>query len=164
MDDDLEEIAAIVELLEQADFTEFHYEKGDLRIHVRRGGESVGPMREARGSTPASPPVSVTKAESEAAHARGTGWRADVNPDAEGAGIVTSPMLGTFYGAPKPGEEPFVRVGDIVEPDSVVCIIEVMKLMNSVRAGMAGEVVAVLASDGSLVEYDQALIAIRPLA
>jgi acetyl-CoA carboxylase biotin carboxyl carrier protein len=73
-------------------------------------------------------------------------------------------MLGTFYGAPKPGEEPFVRVGDIVEPDSVVCIIEVMKLMNSVRAGMAGEVVAVLASDGSLVEYDQALIAIRPLA
>jgi biotin carboxyl carrier protein len=70
-------------------------------------------------------------------------------------------LLGVFYRAPKPGEPPFVEVGDTVGPDTVIAIIEVMKLMNSVRAGVAGEVVEVLAQNGALVEYGEPLIRVR---
>ncbi|KAE8765457.1 acetyl-CoA carboxylase biotin carboxyl carrier protein, partial [Georgenia thermotolerans] len=75
--------------------------------------------------------------------------------------IVKAPMLGTFYRSPRPGEPAFAEVGDIVEADAVLCIIEVMKLMNSVPAGVRGEVAAVFARDGDLVEFDQPLYAIR---
>jgi acetyl-CoA carboxylase biotin carboxyl carrier protein len=75
---------------------------------------------------------------------------------------VTAPLLGSFYGAPKPGDAPFVSVGDRVEADTVVCIIEVMKLMNSVVAGVAGIVAAIHANDGELVEHGQTLFTIQP--
>lgn len=86
-----------------------------------------------------------------------------MSPDALPAGhiLVTSPMLGTYYGAPKPGEPAFVQVGDAVSADAVLCIVEVMKLMNSVTAGAAGEVAAVFVKDGDLVEFEQPLFAIR---
>ena len=71
--------------------------------------------------------------------------------------LIRSPMLGTFYGAPKPGAAAFVQQGQQVEADSVLCIIEVMKLMNSVPAGTAGTVRRTLVRDGDLVEYDQPL-------
>jgi acetyl-CoA carboxylase biotin carboxyl carrier protein len=74
---------------------------------------------------------------------------------------VLAPVLGTFYRAPKPGAAPFVEIGARVAPDTVVCIVEVMKLMTSVTAGVAGEVVELLATDGSLVEYGQPLLRIR---
>jgi acetyl-CoA carboxylase biotin carboxyl carrier protein len=75
---------------------------------------------------------------------------------------IEAPMLGTFYRAPGPGEEPFVDVGAEVEPESTVCIIEVMKMMNSVPAGVAGTVVEVAAQNGQLVEYGQPLFYVRP--
>jgi acetyl-CoA carboxylase biotin carboxyl carrier protein len=71
-------------------------------------------------------------------------------------------MLGTFYRAPAPGEKPFVEVGQRVRADDTVCMIEVMKLFNSIRAGVDGEVVKILAENGGLVEFDQALIFIMP--
>jgi acetyl-CoA carboxylase biotin carboxyl carrier protein len=75
---------------------------------------------------------------------------------------IRAPMLGTYYGAPKPGAAPFVTVGGRVSADSAVGIIEVMKLMNSITAGVDGVVVEVLARDGDLVEFDQVLIRVRP--
>jgi acetyl-CoA carboxylase biotin carboxyl carrier protein len=77
---------------------------------------------------------------------------------------VPSPLLGTFYARPKPGEAPFVSVGSKVEPDTVLCIVEVMKLMNSVVAGVCGVVAAVHANEGELVEHGQLLFSITPLA
>lgn len=74
---------------------------------------------------------------------------------------IRAPMLGTFYRSPKPGADPFVAVGSRVEPDTVIGIIEVMKLMNSAAAGISGEVVEILAQDGELVEYDQPLMRVR---
>jgi acetyl-CoA carboxylase biotin carboxyl carrier protein len=71
-------------------------------------------------------------------------------------------MLGTFYGAPKPGAEPFVAIGGRVSVDSAVGIIEVMKLMNSISAGIEGVLVEVLVRDGDLVEFDQVLMRVRP--
>jgi acetyl-CoA carboxylase biotin carboxyl carrier protein len=71
-------------------------------------------------------------------------------------------MLGVFYRAPAPGEKPFVEVGQRVRADDTVCLIEVMKLFNSIRAGVDGEVIEILVENGGLVEFDQALIFIRP--
>jgi acetyl-CoA carboxylase biotin carboxyl carrier protein len=74
---------------------------------------------------------------------------------------VASPLLGTFYRSPKPGAPPFVEVGTPVTEDTIVAIIEVMKLMNTVRAGARGTVTEILPADGQLVEYDQPLLRIR---
>ena len=74
---------------------------------------------------------------------------------------VQAPMLGTFYRAPKPGEPAYVAVGDMVEKDTIVGIIEVMKLMNTVRAEVRGTVAEILVADGAFVEYGQNLLRVR---
>lgn len=163
MDIDLEELAAMVELLKGADFSEFRYEKGDLHILIRRGDLADAPQA-SRPASPAAarpavaPPLPAdtrsTPPQREAAAA------ATHVPD--DAAAVPAPLLGTFYGRPKPGEAPFVQIGDDVSPDTVLCIVEVMKLMNSVVAGMHGVVVAVHAKDGQLVEFGQPLFSIAP--
>ena len=82
------------------------------------------------------------------------GGAASVEPvAAAGVDAITAPMLGTFYRASAPGEPPFVEVGDEVSPDTVVCLIEVMKMMNSVEAGVSGTIVEVCAENASLVEF-----------
>ncbi len=83
-------------------------------------------------------------------------------PSEPGLSDVTAPLLGVFYRAPKPGEPPFIEVGSKVEKETVIGIIEVMKLMNSVRAGMKGEVVEILGENGALVEYGEVLLRVRP--
>ena len=178
MDIDLEELAAIIEQLDKTEFTDFLYEKGELRLHVRRGGHIPegaiqSPAAAVAVAAPAAtPPVAAQPAEPAAAPApaapapdvvTSNGHSPAMSPDALPAGhiLVTSPMLGTYYGAPKPGEPAFVQVGDAVSADAVLCIVEVMKLMNSVTAGAAGEVAAVFVKDGDLVEFEQPLFAIR---
>jgi acetyl-CoA carboxylase biotin carboxyl carrier protein len=76
---------------------------------------------------------------------------------------IRAPMLGTFYGSPKPGAAPFVAISGRVGVDSAVGIIEVMKLMNSISAGVEGVLVEVLVRDGDLVEFDQVLMRVRPV-
>jgi acetyl-CoA carboxylase biotin carboxyl carrier protein len=83
-------------------------------------------------------------------------------PSETGLADVPAPMLGIFYRAPKPGEPPFVEVGSKVEEDTVIGIIEVMKLMNSVRAGVRGQVAEVLAENGAPIEYGEILLRVRP--
>jgi acetyl-CoA carboxylase biotin carboxyl carrier protein len=74
---------------------------------------------------------------------------------------VTAPLLGTFYRSPKPGAPPFVEVGARVEEETIVAIIEVMKLMNTVRAGVSGTVTEILVADGALAEYGETLLRVR---
>ncbi len=81
---------------------------------------------------------------------------------ANGLVTITAPMLGTFYRAEGPGREPFVDVGSRLEPDTTVCIIEVMKMMNSIPAGVAGTIVEVCEENAQLVEYGQPLFRVRP--
>ena len=76
--------------------------------------------------------------------------------------IVKSPIVGTFYESPKPGDPPFVKMGDFIEPGQVLCIIESMKLMNEIESEVAGTIVAKLMENGRPVEYGEALFAIRP--
>jgi acetyl-CoA carboxylase biotin carboxyl carrier protein len=164
MDLDLEELAAVIELLDKADFTDFRYEKGDLRIAVRRGGP---PLDDGRPSAPAQPVAASTTQPAAAGAQRALSPQvptttAPVVPE-DGIVLVRSGMLGSFYRSPKPGDPPFVEIGDKVEVDSVVCIVEVMKLMNSVPAGVAGEITAVHAQNGDLVEFGQPLFSVRPI-
>src|SRR4051794_13649617 len=177
MDLDLEELAAVIELLDKADFTDFRYEKGDLRIAVRRGGPPLDapaadplPAAAAPATLPATQPA-PQPAPQPAAQPVGdpvpaaapVSAPASAAPPADGTVLIRARMLGAFYRSPKPGDAPFVEIGDKVEADSVVAIIEVMKLMNSVTAGVAGEITAVHAENGELVEFDQPLFSVRPI-
>jgi acetyl-CoA carboxylase biotin carboxyl carrier protein len=159
MDLDLEELAAVIELLDKADFTDFRYEKGDLRIAVRRGGPPLDDDRPPPTTRAMAPAERSAAAMQPAARPQLT---AAPVPD-DGTVLVRSGMLGSFYRSPKPGDPPFVEIGDKVEADTVVCIVEVMKLMNSMTAGVSGEITAVHAQNGDLVEFDQPPFSVRPI-
>ena len=128
---DDDDVREILRLIDESDLDELRVETEGLSLHVVRSGR--------RGAARA-----------------GAGARAD----RRGAAIE-APMVGTFYRAPAPGEPPFVEVGSRVEPQTIVCIIEVMKMMNSVHAGVAGTVLEVCSENGALVEYGAPLFRVE---
>ena len=143
------DLEQIMKLFEQSNFSELKLKTGDLELHLRKDG--VVPR--ATAPAPAAPEPVMVAPSAPAAHALPPLGPAEVD--------VLSPLLGVYYRAPKPGEPPFIEVGQIVEADSIVGIVEVMKLMNTVRAGAGGLVVAIHAANGDMVEYEQPLIRIR---
>ncbi|WP_433875164.1 acetyl-CoA carboxylase biotin carboxyl carrier protein [Sinomonas atrocyanea] len=174
MDLDLEELAAVIEQLDKTEFIDFSFEKGDFRLRVSRGGHfadaasaASSPHTASRAHDAAPSPAAAASPQTAPAPALravpAPPVQAPSTPEA-GHAVVTAPMLGTFYSSPKPGSPAFVAVGDTVEPDAVVCIVEVMKLMNSVQAGVSGTVTEVYAKDGDLVEFGQPLFAVRESA
>jgi acetyl-CoA carboxylase biotin carboxyl carrier protein len=142
------DLEQIMKLFEQSKFTELKLETGDLKLHLRKDASATPaptPVARPEPEVPA-PPVP-------AAHA--------LPPLSPGEVDTPSPLLGVFYRAPKPGEPPFVEVGQQVEAETIVGIVEVMKLMNSVRAGVKGVIVAIHAPNAEMVEYEQPLIRVR---
>lgn len=153
-----EDVQRLLQLLDSSHFDELHLEADGIKLSLRRGGAAsslapTAPVASASASllplTPATPAAAPAAVLSQAS--------GDIS-----LLEVRAPMLGTFYGAPKPGAEPFVAVGGRVSANTAVGIIEVMKLMNSISAGIEGVVVEVLARDGELVEFDQVLLRVRP--
>lgn len=163
------EIKELIELLVEHDITEFELERGDVKVHVRRGGSTAAvvqvapaiqpmpvtvtpaaPAAPSAPSAPATPPP--TAAEKKAAE--------EAASDAE-LFIVKSPIVGTYYEAPSPGTPPFVKVGDAVKEGQVLCIIEAMKLMNEIEAEASGVLAKMFVSNGSPVEYGMPLFGIR---
>jgi len=138
------DVAEIMRLLEASSFDRLSLEMDGVKLSLERGGGPAVARPVAAPPPPAPEPVAAPKP-----------------VIADGDLAVTSPLLGTFYRAPKPGEPPFVEVGTMVEPDTVIGIIEVMKLMNSVRAGVSGKVAAIAAADGALVEHGEILLTVR---
>lgn len=156
-----EDVQRLLQLLDKSQFDELHLEAEGLKLSLHRGGAASSVAPSAHSSAPAVAVAPVSPAVPAVAAA------APLQPVATSSGDATlleirAPMLGTFYGAPKPGAEPFVSVGGRVDENTAVGIIEVMKLMNSISADVAGVVVEVLARDGDLVEYDQVLMRVRP--
>jgi acetyl-CoA carboxylase biotin carboxyl carrier protein len=145
------DVAEITRLLEESTFTELHLEIDGLKISLKRGAPGA-PLP----STSITPP-SIGSGRPET---RPTAPAAASEPADPRRHDVAAPLLGTFYRAPKPGAAPFVEVGSPVNEDTIVGIIEVMKLMNAVRAGARGTVVEVLGRDGTLVEYGETLLRI----
>ena len=150
-----DDLLRIVELIKSTEhFSEFRLKVGDIEVELRH--------RKSGASRPVAQPVSTGVIESPVA-----GSAERVPPTApvtwpEGSVVIHSPMVGTFYRAPTPGAPPFVDVGQAVKPDTVVGIIEVMKLMNSITADVHGTVVQILVGDAAQVEAGQPIIVIRP--
>ena len=145
------DINEIIGYIENSNFTELRIEAGDLKIELRRAGAASALPLTAATPTPVAPPATTAAPAQPAAAA----------PLAGGGTAVPAPMLGIFYHAPKPGDEPFVKPGDVVTPDTVIGIIEVMKLMNRVSAGVSGIVTEVVAPSGELVEHGDTLIRVK---
>ena len=148
---DLKDIKAIIDLMKKNSIAEFELEKQDFKIRLKRGN-LAGPVSYDDG--PAVPqyataaPVAALPAAPAAASA-----------DAE----IKSPMIGTLYRSPSPEAAPYVDIGTEVGPDTVVCIIEAMKVMNEIKAEARGIITAVIAENTKPVEFGQALFKIRPL-
>jgi acetyl-CoA carboxylase biotin carboxyl carrier protein len=143
------EIRALLELLREYGLTEIEVEREGERLRLRR--EPVPPPP-ALAAPAASGP---SRAPEEVAAARGP---------VEAAAVLTidAPMVGTFYGAPAPDAQPYVREGDVVKKGQIVCIIEAMKLMNEIEAKVAGRVAKVLVESAQPVEYGQPLFVVEP--
>jgi acetyl-CoA carboxylase biotin carboxyl carrier protein len=150
---DLKDIKAIIDLMKKNSISEFELERQDFKIRLRRGG-IPGPAYEESGNgnvaaTPAIPQViSPAVLASQAA---------------AGELEIKSPMIGTFYRAPSPESVNYIEIGSEVNPDSVVCIIEAMKVMNEIKAEVRGIVTAILIDNAKPVEFGQPIFKIKPL-
>lgn len=152
-----EDVQRLLQLLDSSQFDEMQLEAEGIKLSLRRNGAGSNFTPSPSSAAPVAAPR-VVAAPAPAAPAKSA---VPLNSDPTLLEI-RAPMLGTFYGAPKPGAEPFVTVGGRVDANTAVGIIEVMKLMNSISAGLVGVVVEVLARDGDLVEFDQVLMRVRP--
>jgi acetyl-CoA carboxylase biotin carboxyl carrier protein len=163
-----EDVREILRIIDESQLDELRIEMPDFQLHVRRGGAppveeppvrpaaaAAASAEPAAAAAPAPAPAPATGPAAPATGANGASPR-------DGAAAIEAPMLGTFYRASSPGDTPFVEVGAKVEADTVVCLIEVMKMMNSIKAGVAGTVVEVCADNAELVEYGQPLFRVVP--
>ncbi|HKD84159.1 MAG TPA: acetyl-CoA carboxylase biotin carboxyl carrier protein [Terriglobales bacterium] len=163
------EIKELIELLVEKDITEFELERGDIKVHVKRGNTGP-PVVHVAPAVAAAPQLPLTMAAPvappPAAPAAPSTAKATPEPVGEAAAdadlhIVKSPIVGTYYEAPSPGTPPFVKLGDTVKEGQVLCIIEAMKLMNEIESEVSGVVAKMFVSNGSPVEYGMALFGIR---
>jgi acetyl-CoA carboxylase biotin carboxyl carrier protein len=149
---DVRKIRRLVELMKEHDLSEIDLQQGELRIQLRRSGNTVqptvmaAPMMHAPMAAPAQAAGGPPAPESETPAADSKGERVTV---------IKSPMVGTFYAAADPDSPPFVKVGDHIGPETTVCIVEAMKVFNQIPAEVAGRIIAVLVENGSPVEFGQ---------
>jgi acetyl-CoA carboxylase biotin carboxyl carrier protein len=149
----LDEIKSILRLMEEHKLLEFEHEEGERRLKLRRADERAPLPAPPPAALPAPPPVAPAPAAAPApAPAPG-------RPDH--LHEFKSPLVGTFYRSPKPDADSFVNVGDEVGPEKVICIIEAMKVMNEIKAEMAGVVREILVKNGQAVEYGETLFLIE---
>ena len=156
----LNEIKELIKLVDASSVSEVEIEQDGFRLAIRKPGkpEPVAVPQAAAAPAvsapaPAAPqPKASVAAEDSSSAAQHT----------ENLHAITSPMVGTFYAAPSPTSEPYVRKGDRVTPKTVVCIVEAMKLMNEIEAEVSGVIVDILVENGQLVEFGQPLFLVRP--
>jgi len=175
----LKEIKDLIELVSDKGFAEFEIERQGFRLRISRFRESEPQIMHPASAPiiissgiPGSPelltlgahralkPAEETSAANDVAGSQRSSFIEQPAPDSE-TQVIKSPIVGTFYRSSSPTSEPFVKIGDHVEPDSVVCIIEAMKLMNEIQAEMSGEIVRVFVENGQPVEYGQSLFGIK---
>jgi acetyl-CoA carboxylase biotin carboxyl carrier protein len=156
-----DDVLHILKLIDESKFDYFQLEMGDLKITVSKGEPIPASSASQSVQTPQAPRVSApeTAPAPEAHHVKAEP-KAAVIPD--GLLPITAPLLGTFYLAPEPGAPPFVKVGAAITEDTTVGLIEVMKVFNSVRAGVNGTIVEVVTQNGQFVEYGQTLFLVKP--
>ncbi len=150
---DLKDIKAIIDLMKKNSIGEFELEKPDFKIKLKRGPNGGAATYQTEESPGYAPPVPIVP---------GPAPMAPAVAPATGEADIKSPMIGTFYRAPSPEAAHYVEVGTEVNPETVVCIIEAMKVMNEIKAEAKGVVTQVLVENGKPVEFGQPLFKIRP--
>jgi acetyl-CoA carboxylase biotin carboxyl carrier protein len=159
---ELQHIEQLLRFMSEHNLEEFEYSSGDLKIRLKKpsAGTLISVPRQfaapeiivaGGGAThpPSTPPAAPTPAAPE-------------GRSAEDLHLVKSPIVGTYYGSPSPGAEPFVKIGGYVETGQTLCIVEAMKLMNEIESDISGEVLRIFVENGQPVEYGQPLFGIRP--
>lgn len=165
----VQELREIIKLVDSSSIDEFVYENDGAKLKVKKKNgvvtEVVVPKAVEQVAQPvAQQPVQAAPAKQEAPKAEEVkpAEKPQANVDDSSLYKITSPMVGTFYAAPSPDAPPYVKVGDKVEPDSIVCIVEAMKLFNEIEAEVKGEIVEVLVQNEQLVEFGQPLFLVKP--
>jgi len=162
----MDELRELIQLIRENGFTEFELEREGYRVRFRRGVEAAS---ETGASDSTVSTQTTTLSTTTGAEARGS-TSAPAHPGAKAQTaasedqdlyIIPSPIVGTFYRSPSPNADSFVKIGSRVEPDTVVCIIEAMKLMNEIQAEATGEVAKIYVENGQPVEYGQPLFGIK---
>lgn len=162
-----EDIRALVRAFESSDWDELSLQYGDTKLALTRTGQPPAGQSAPAAAAPAantvtpaaSTPAAPVSAPAAAAAAPTSGPTTAALPDGH---RVTSPSLGLFWRSPQPGAPPFVEVGQQVSAEDTVCIVEVMKLMNHVKAGVSGTVVAIPVANGAMVEFGETIVVIDP--
>ena len=161
-----EDIRALISAFQSSDWDEMSLQYGDTRLDLTRNGHPpVGrqnpPVAAVAAAPAAAPAAAIAPAApaTAAVAAAPSGPTSVAHPDGQ---KVTSPSLGLFWRSPQPGAPSFVEVGQQVDAEDTVCIVEVMKLMNHVKAGVSGKVVAILVDNGAMVEFGQTLVVVEP--
>jgi len=152
----MEELRELIALLRDNGLAELELEREDFRVRLRREGASFSPDGTATAFT-----LTEMLKDPLAANPAAAAPAPSPVSDDQDLHIISSPIVGTFYRSPSPSAEPFVKIGTNVEPQSVVCIIEAMKLMNEIQAEASGEVVKIYVENGQPVEYGQPLFGIK---
>jgi acetyl-CoA carboxylase biotin carboxyl carrier protein len=158
---ELKQIEQLLQFMTEHNLEEFEYSRGDLRIRLRKPSTGVVIQQSRSGYAPeiivqGDGSGSSTGSSQQASAGAGDGR------SSEDLHLIKSPIVGTFYGAPSPGAEAFVKVGAQVETGQTLCIVEAMKLMNEIESDASGEVIRVYVENGQPVEYGQPLFGIRP--
>ena len=155
---DLKDIKAIIDLMRKNALSEFELERQDFKIKLKRG--MTGPAGPLDDSLPATYPSTLPPAGASGVPAA-PGTAAALAPAAPPPLEIKSPMIGTFYRAPSPDAADYVEINSEVNPDTVVCLIEAMKVMNEIKAETSGVIAEVLAENGKPVQFGQALFRVR---
>ena len=156
---DLKDIKQVIDLMKKAELTEFDLEKDGFKLHLSRQGEAVAPQIIQAAPIAAPAPVAAAAPAAAAPAAANTTPAAPV--EEAGISLIKSPMVGTFYRAPSPESPVFAEIGAKVSAESVVCIIEAMKVMNEIQAEISGTITEVLVENGEAVEYGQPLFKVK---
>ncbi|WP_144462405.1 acetyl-CoA carboxylase biotin carboxyl carrier protein [Siminovitchia fortis] len=165
----VQEIREIIKLIDESDIDEFVYKQDDLKIELKKKGNNPvqETVRYVTEPVPASRPAAQqqTRFEQPAVEQGHVSTESTPISGAEEKSNlheIVSPMVGTFYQASSPDSDPYVQVGSDVTSDSIVCIVEAMKLFNEIEAEVEGKIAEILVKDGELVEYGQPLFLVEP--
>ena len=153
---DIKEIKAVLDLCKKQDVAEFELETKDFKIKLKRGSEPTGPVIYQESVSAAPAPAAIGAAPAPVAAPAVPA--APVDSGAE----IKSPMIGTFYRAPSPESANYIEVGQKVDAETVVCLIEAMKVMNEIKAEVSGVISEVLVENAKPVEFDQPMFRIQP--
>ena len=155
---DLQKIKQVVDLMKKSDLSEFEIQDQEFKLRIKRDVPGRVTQTVTTAAAPAPQQVAAPAPAAAPAAAPTPAAPAAVDPSLK---VITSPMVGTFYGSPSPDSPAFVGVGSQIKADSVVCIIEAMKVMNEIQAEVTGTVVECLVASGTSVEFGQPLFRVK---